>query len=118
MLVNATTATAEPIPRAMPQAPVVAPMAAAVISGTPAVILRELPVTEPLVTGFEAGLFQPKGALYMKDAKGCTKRNQLLIRIATKKPKVGKNCALVGGEWLVDFGGRKVTKAKPESTDG
>lgn len=86
-------------------------MAAAPISGTPSQILRELPVTEPLISGFESGLFQPKGALYKKDAKGCTKRNQILISIATKKPKVGKNCVLSGGEWIVDFGAKRITKA-------
>lgn len=87
-------------------------MAVAAISGTPAEILRELPVTEPLVSGFQSGLFQPKGALYVKDAQGCTKRNRILINIATKKPKVGKNCVLSGGEWLVDFGMERVTTAK------
>lgn len=86
-------------------------MAPAPISGTPGEILRELPVTEPLISGFESGLFQPKGALYKKDAKSCTKRNQLLINIATKKPKVGRNCVLSGGEWLVDFGAKRITKA-------
>lgn len=113
-LATMAPATAEPQPRmGVPaQAPVSAPMAPTPISGTPGEILRELPVTEPLISGFESGLFQPKGALYKKDAKGCTKRNQLLISIATKKPKVGRNCVLSGGEWLVDFGAKKVNKAK------
>ena len=86
--------------------------AASPVKGTPSQILREVPVTEPLVSGFQSGLFQPKGALYKKDAKGCTKRNQLLIQIASRKPKIGKNCVLSGGEWLVDFGRKKVTSAR------
>lgn len=86
-------------------------MAKGAITGTPSQILRDLPVTEPLVSGFQSGLFQPKGALYKKDTKGCTKRNQLLIRIAVKKPRIGKNCVLAGGEWLTNFGRTKVTKA-------
>ncbi len=98
-------------PAASPSQPALAPLAKGAITGTPAQILREVPVTEPLVSGFQSGLFQPKGALYKKDAKGCTKRNQLLIKVAVKKPRIGRNCVLAGGEWLADFGRTKVTKA-------
>ena len=91
--------------------PTLAPLAQGAITGTPSQILREVPVTEPLVSGFQSGMFQPKGALYKKDAKGCTQRNQLLIKVAVKKPRIGKNCVLAGGEWLADFGRTKVTKA-------
>lgn len=107
VLVGATPALAQPEvqPRSMPAA-------AAPVKGTPAQIITEVPVTEPLTVGYDAGLFIPKGGLYKKNKSGCTLRNQMLIKMASKKPKVGKNCTLSGGEWLVDFGTKRVTKAQ------
>lgn len=85
--------------------------ATAPIQGTPGEILQEIPVVEPLTVGYKAGLFQPVGTMKKKDKRGCTTRNQLLIKLATKKPKIGKKCSLKGGEWLVDFGMKTVKKA-------
>jgi len=90
--------------------PRLAPMASAPITGTPAEILQEIPVTEPLTVGYKAGLFLPVGSMAKKDKRGCTLRNQLLIQMASKKPKVGRGCKLTGGEWLVDFGTKKIKK--------
>lgn len=87
------------------------PAAAGPISGTPAEILQEIPVTEPLVSGYQ-GSFIPAKDLAKKDAKGCNARGQLLIKMASKKPRVGRKCLLTGGEWLVDFGTKKIKKAK------
>lgn len=87
------------------------PLAPAVIQGTPAQLLQEIPVTEPLTVGYRAGLFLSPAELKKKDKRGCTYRNQMLIKLATKKPKVGAGCKLSGGEWLVDFGLKTVKSA-------
>lgn len=87
------------------------PLAPAVVQGTPAQLLQEIPVTEPLTVGYRAGLFLSPAELKKKDKRGCTYRNQMLIKLATKKPRVGAGCKLSGGEWLIDFGLKKVKSA-------
>lgn len=87
------------------------PRAAAVIAGTPLQILNQTPVAEPMTVGYTSGLFTPKGAKKKKDKRGCTWRNQTLIKLATRKPRVGPGCTLTGGVWWVDFGRTKITKA-------
>ena len=113
-------ATAGPAVEAVPVAQEsvsLTPRAGEPIKGTPAEILQETPVTAPLTVGYEAGLFLPVGSMTKKDKRGCTLRNQLLIKMATKKPKVGKKCKLTGGEWLVDFGTKTLKKASQVKID-
>jgi len=98
----ASTAEVTVTPRMLPAAN------APVISGTPQEILNETPVAEPLNSGWESGMFIPKGAFNEKDAKGCLYKKQLLIAMSVKKPSIGPGCTLLGGEWLVDFGSRRV----------
>ena len=115
-----TASAADPVAETLPVAPEsvdLTPRASEPIQGTPAEILQETPVTAPLTVGYEAGLFLPVGSMMEKDKRGCTLRNQLLIKIATKKPKVGKKCKLTGGEWLVDFGTKTLTKASQVKLD-
>jgi cytochrome c2 len=89
----------------------VQPAAAAPISGTPTQLLATLPVTEPLTVGYTGGLFNSPADLKKKDKRGCSYRNQVLLKLATKKPKIGKNCSLSGGEWRADFGRTVIKKA-------
>lgn len=92
--------------------PRVLPAAAPVVAGTPLEILNETPVTEGLVSGFESGMFIPKGSFNQKDAKGCLYKKQLFIAMAVKKPSIGPGCTLLGGEWLADFGTKRIKNAK------
>jgi hypothetical protein len=87
------------------------PAAPAAITGTPIQLLATLPVTEPLTVGYKPGLFNSPTDLKKTDKRGCTYRNQMLLKLATKKPKIGKKCTLSGGEWRVDFGRTVVKKA-------
>ena len=65
-------------------------------TGTPAAILATIPAVSPLRVGFKPGLF-PSLTSKTKDKRGCTLRNQMLIKLATKKPRVGAGCKLSGG---------------------
>lgn len=80
----------------------------ATASGTPAEILRTMPATAPLRVGYKRGSFPVVNPL-KKDKRGCTLRNQLLIKSAVRRPKVGAGCKLTGGAWSVDFGARTET---------
>jgi len=82
-----------------------------VIQGTPAQILAETPIVEPLPVGYVPGMFVSPAELKKKDSRGCTWRNRMLIALATKKPRVGPKCTLSGGEWMADFGFTKITQA-------
>jgi len=82
------------------------------ISGTPSELLATVPAVAPLAVGYKPGMFLPANALTKRNKRGCTLRNELLIKMAVKKPKVvGRQCALQGGEWLVDFGTKRLRKA-------
>ena len=82
------------------------------ISGTPAELLATVPAVAPLAVGYKPGMFLPPNALTKRNARGCTLRNELLIKMAVKKPRVvGRQCALQGGEWLIDFGTKRVKTA-------
>jgi hypothetical protein len=83
---------------------------AAPIAGTPAQILTTVPAVSPLRTGFKQGLF-PSLTSKAKDKYGCTFRNEMLIKLSTKKPRVGKGCKITGGQWSLDFGTKTTTKA-------
>ena len=72
-------------------------------SGTPLQILGTVPATNPLRVGYKRGSF-PVINPVKKDRRGCTLRNQLLIKTAVRKPKVGRGCTLTGGVWALDFG--------------
>ena len=72
-------------------------------SGTPLQILGTVPATNPLRVGYKRGSF-PVINPVKKDRRGCTLRNQLLIKTAVRKPKVGRGCKLTGGVWALDFG--------------
>jgi polysaccharide biosynthesis protein PslG len=88
------------------------PRSAAVIAGTPIELLASAPSVAPLAVGYKSGMFLAPNALTKRNKRGCTLRNELLIKMAVKKPKVvGRQCALQGGEWLVDFGTKRVKKA-------
>jgi hypothetical protein len=67
-------------------------------------LIKGLNTAPPLYVGYKAGEFLPVGAKAKKDRRGCTYSKQLLISMATKKPKVGKKCKLTGGTWSVNFG--------------
>ena len=85
---------------------------AAQISGTPAELLASVPAVAPLAVGYKPGMFLAPNALTKRNTRGCTLRNELLIKMAVKKPRVvGRQCALQGGEWLIDFGTKRVKKA-------
>ena len=84
--------------------PAVQPMAPAVITGTPKDLLAVTPIAQPLTVGYKPGMFLPPATLKKKDKRGCNYRNQVLIALAAKKPKIGAKCTLSGGEWLADFG--------------
>ena len=96
---SAPAGAEEPVagPRALAMAP-------AVIQGTPKQVLAETPVAQPLSVGYKPGMFLPPGAMTKKDKRGCTYRNQVLIALAVKQPKIGPKCVLSGGEWRADFG--------------
>ena len=105
LLVGAPVASTEE-PAAQPRAK------AAQISGTPAELLATVPAVAPLAVGYKPGMFLAPNALTKRNTRGCTLRNELLIKMAVKKPRVvGRQCALQGGEWLIDFGTKRVTKA-------
>ncbi len=82
---------------------------AAAIAGTPKQILSTIPVVSPLRNGFKQGLF-PSLTSKAKDKRGCTLYNQMLIKLATKTPRVGGGCKLTGGLWTLDFGAKTTTK--------
>jgi cytochrome c2 len=105
-LLGIPAAQAEPAAHPMAQ-----PAAVATIAGTPTELLASLPVTEPLTVGYTGGLFNSPADLKKKDKRGCTYRNQVLLKLATKKPRIGKNCSLSGGEWRADFGRTVIKKA-------
>jgi hypothetical protein len=109
-LVSAPGTVAEPV-AAPATLQTLRPAAPAAITGTPIQLLATIPVTEPLTVGYKAGLFNSPTDLKKKDKRGCTYRNQVLLKLATKKPKIGKRCTLSGGEWRVDFGRTVVKKA-------
>lgn len=79
-------------------------------TGTPAAILATIPAVSPLRVGFKPGLF-PSLTSKTKDKRGCTLRNQMLIKLATKKPRVGAGCKLSGGTWSLDFGASTTNQA-------
>jgi len=83
---------------------------AAPIAGTPPQILATIPAVTPIRTGFKQGLF-PSLTSTAKDKYGCTFRNEMLIKLSTKKPSVGKGCKISGGQWSLDFGTKTTTKA-------
>ncbi len=83
---------------------------AAPIAGTPPQILATIPAVSPIRTGFKQGLF-PSLTSKAKDKYGCTFRNEMLIKLSTKKPSVGKGCKISGGQWSLDFGTKTTTKA-------
>ena len=91
--------------------PMAQPAAVATIAGTPTQLLAALPVTEPLTVGYTGGLFLSPADLKKKDKRGCSYRNQVLLKLATKKPRIGKKCTLSGGEWRADFGRTVIKKA-------
>ena len=95
---------------AVSQASVVRAPSVATASGSPLRILAETPVIPPLRVGFKTGLF-PNLASTSKDARGCTLRNQMLIKLAATKPRVSRGCRLTGGTWLADFGKTRITSA-------
>lgn len=82
---------------------------AAAATGTPASILATVPAVSPLRVGYKPGMF-PSLASKAKDKRGCTLRNQMLIKLATKKPRVGAGCKLTGGIWSLDFGASKTSQ--------
>ena len=82
---------------------------AAAATGTPASILATVPAVSPLRVGYKAGMF-PSLASKAKDKRGCTLRDQMLIKLATKKPRVGAGCKLTGGMWSLDFGATKTSQ--------
>ena len=100
-----------PAVQAEPAAQPMAQPAAATIAGTPTELLATLPVTEPLTVGYTGGLFISPADLKKKDKRGCSYRNQVLLKLATKKPRIGKKCTLSGGEWRADFGRTVIKKA-------
>ena len=77
-------------------------------AGTPAQILRTVPAAAPLRVGYKRGSFPVQNPV-AKDKRGCTLRNQLLIKTAIKRPRIGKGCKLTGGMWSLDFGARTET---------
>ena len=83
---------------------------AAPTAGSPAQILSTIPAVSPLRTGFKQGLF-PSLTSKAKDKYGCTFRSEMLIKLSTKKPRVGKGCKISGGQWSLDFGTKTTTKA-------
>ncbi len=91
--------------------PMAQPAAVATIAGTPTELLAALPVTEPLTVGYTGGLFLSPADLKKRDKRGCTYRNQVLLKLAVKKPRIGKKCKLSGGEWRADFGRTVIKKA-------
>ena len=92
--------------------PLIETRSKAQISGTPSELLATVPAVAPLAVGYKPGMFLPANALTKRNKRGCTLRNELLIKMAVKKPKVvGRQCALQGGEWLVDFGTKRLRKA-------
>jgi hypothetical protein len=88
------------------QAGVLQPRAKA--AGTPAQILRTVPAAAALRVGYKPGSFPVQNPM-AKDSRGCTLRNQLLIKTAVKRPRVGAGCKLTGGTWSLDFGARTET---------
>ena len=96
-------------PSAMARAAAASVSRAAVSGGTPASILATVPAVSPLRVGYKPGMF-PSLASKAKDKRGCTLRNQMLIKLATKKPRVGAGCKLTGGIWSLDFGASKTSQ--------
>ncbi len=93
---------------AVSQAAVGRAPSAVTASGTPLQILASTPVVPSLRVGYKSGLF-PNLASTVKDSRGCTLRNQMLIKLAARKPRVGGGCRLSGGLWLADFGKTRIT---------
>ena len=82
------------------------------VKTTAAALTKGLKTSPPLYVGYKGGSFLPVGARAKKDSRGCSLNRQLLISLATTKPKVGKKCKLTGGTWNVDFGTKTVKSAK------
>ncbi len=77
-------------------------------------VLDRLPVVPQIDNGYTfAGFAVP--AVKGKDARGCDKRERVLIASASSKPRVGAGCRLIGGSWLVD-GGKRTVRAPLAST--
>ena len=63
-----------------------------------------LNVAEDVVQGYDRSLFKH---WIDADRDGCNTRSEVLIQEAVKKPKVGKNCKLIGGSWVSPYDGKK-----------
>jgi hypothetical protein len=50
-----------------------------------------------------------------EDKNGCNTRSEVLIRDAIVKPKVGKNCVLIGGKWRSQYD--KLVTTNPSALD-
>ena len=104
----ATAASALPAagttPQAAPARPATAPIPLADL-------VAKLPVVPDVDFGYSyAGFAVP--AVDGKDARGCGKRERVLIASAVSKPRVGPGCSLSGGSWRVNQGTRTVTSAR------
>lgn len=74
-------------------------------------LVASLPVVPDVDFGYSyAGFAVP--AVDGKDARGCGKRERVLIASATRAPRVGPGCTLSGGSWRVDQGTRTVSNAR------
>ena len=63
--------------------------------------LQTLVVAPAMTLGFafkNFGAPRPKAT----DARGCGERERVLIASATRAPRVGAGCRLVGGSWVVN----------------
>ena len=72
------------------------------ITATVGELASNLPVVKPLTVGYLASKFIPTSAWTKTDANGCSLTAQLLIRGALRTPRIGPNCSLTQGEWLVN----------------
>ena len=86
-----------------------APGAGAADSGLDSVLER-LPAAPPVAQGYAFKDFAVP-AVARKDARGCGKRERVLISSAVVAPRVDSGCRLVGGTWRVDQGAKVIRGA-------
>ena len=86
-----------------------APGAGAADSGLDSVLER-LPAAPPVAQGYAFKDFAVP-AVARKDARGCGKRERVLISSAVVAPRVAPGCRLVGGTWWVDQGAKVIRGA-------
>ena len=75
-------------------------------------LLDSAAVVKPITIGYRASKFITPAQRAKKDKFGCNLSKQLLIKSASVKPRVAKDCKITGGVWMANGGTTRITDSR------